>query len=652
MLKPPSGPRSLQALIKRRKQNRKKGNQPGTSSKQTGDHSNDGSDVEDYSDSEDEGSEGYKKGGYHPVYIGEKYKDGRYVVLKKLGWGHFSTVWLVLDRETNQYGALKVQKSAQHYTEAARDEITLLSQIRDGDPKDERHCVRLLDSFDHQGPHGKHVCMVFEVLGENLLALIKHYDYRGIPVPVVRNLARQMLIGLDYLHREREIIHTDFKPENVMLCDPLYERVWALPSAGQLAAAGRNQRLPASAAAARAGCKVPTPSNSSGGGAAPAAAESSDTSGLTKNQKKKLKKKKKKQAKAAAGADGGDDGAGGSDDEASGDEADSGPASQGAALPASAADSSTAAGPAGTEAAADAAGSKGQAAEGTGGEQPGPSNGASEGGDANVIRQPGLTEEGLLSARCKLVDFGNACWTYKQFTTDIQTRQYRAPEVILGAKYSWPCDMWSLACMIFELVTGDLLFDPRAGDNYDRDEDHLALFIELLGRMPRKVYEKGKYASNYFNRSGELRHIKRLKYWPLDRVLVEKYKMEEQEALSLSGFLLPMLEYIPEKRATAASMLSHPWLTGQLPPPPPVPSSGAAAAGSREQGGADSAQRDTGHAHTKSSRSPSPSPAGHGKQGGGQKDGKAQQAPDQQQQQQQQQEALTSTPAAAAKVHG
>ena len=56
-----------------------------------------------------QGSEGYKKGGYHPVFIGEKYKAGRYQVLKKLGWGHFSTVWLVLDKETGKYGAMKVR---------------------------------------------------------------------------------------------------------------------------------------------------------------------------------------------------------------------------------------------------------------------------------------------------------------------------------------------------------------------------------------------------------------------------------------------------------------------------------------------------------------------------------------------------------------
>lgn len=94
-----------------------------------------------------------------------------------------------------------MQKSATHYTEAARDEITLLTQIKNGDPEDSKHCCRLLDWFEHSGPHGRHICMIFEVLGDNLLTLIKRYNYKGVPIPVVRNLARQMLIGLDYLHR-------------------------------------------------------------------------------------------------------------------------------------------------------------------------------------------------------------------------------------------------------------------------------------------------------------------------------------------------------------------------------------------------------------------------------------------------------------------
>lgn len=81
-----------------------------------------------------------------------------------------------------------------------------------------------------------------------------------------------------------------------------------------------------------------------------------------------------------------------------------------------------------------------------------------------------LLEKEYLHANVKIVDLGNACWTHKHFTDDIQTRQYRAPEVLLGAKYDTSADIWSLACIIFELVTGDLLFDPQEGKSWDREE--------------------------------------------------------------------------------------------------------------------------------------------------------------------------------------
>lgn len=156
--------------------------------------------------SEDEGSEEYCKGGYHPVRVGDVYKEGRYCVERKLGWGHFSTVWLARDAaEGGRRVALKIQKSARHYTEAAMDEIALLRQVAEGDRGDTRGVVKLLDWFKHAGPHGQHVCMVFEYLGDNLLTLIKRYRYRGLPLAMVRQLSRHILAGLDYLHRECQV---------------------------------------------------------------------------------------------------------------------------------------------------------------------------------------------------------------------------------------------------------------------------------------------------------------------------------------------------------------------------------------------------------------------------------------------------------------
>jgi len=277
--------------------------------------------------------------------------------------------------------------------------------------------IQMLDHFDIVGPHGTHVAMVFERLGCNLLTLIRMYNFQGIPINFVKILSKQILIGLEFLHK-CGIIHTDLKPENVL-----------------------QQKTP----------KV---------------LRINEYDERTKELRTNLPQSKEEIL------------------EAFGDN----------------------------------------------------------------------------SYRVKIVDLGNACWSNKHFTEDVQTRQYRSPEVIIGAKYDCAIDIWSMGCIVFELLTGDLLFEPKSGKSFSKNDDHLAQMIELIGPIPKHVALNGRFSSKHFNKKGELLNIKNLQFWSIKEVLSEKYKFSEQEAEEISSFILPMLHFAPYRRSTATDCLSNPWI--------------------------------------------------------------------------------------------
>lgn len=85
----------------------------------------------------------------------------------------------------------------------------------------------------------------------------------------------------------------------------------------------------------------------------------------------------------------------------------------------------------------------------------------------------------------------------------------------MGAPYNFTADIWSTACLAFELATGDYLFDPHGGDEYSRDEDHLAHIIELLGNIPPSIAFRGKYGLKYFNSYGKLCVLFFILFWQM-----------------------------------------------------------------------------------------------------------------------------------------
>ncbi|XP_044538838.1 SRSF protein kinase 3 [Gracilinanus agilis] len=557
-----------------------------------------GSDDEEQEDPTD-----YCRGGYYPVKIGDLF-NGRYHVVRKLGWGHFSTVWLCWDIQRKRFVALKVVKSAVHYTETALDEIKLLKCVRDSDPSDPKRetVVQLIDDFRISGINGVHVCMVLEVLGHQLLKWIIKSNYQGLPLPCVKNIMRQVLQGLDYLHTKCKIIHTDIKPENILLCvGEVYIR-----------------RLAAEATLWQQSGAPPISGNT-----VSSAPQQIMNGKLSKNKRKKMRRKQKRQKQLleerlrdlqrledlegergleglldplpqppdidsdeASGATYANSQLGDSNGttltEASGGSLACSPQSLtsssgchpwggGGASPASSS-------PPRGQRTSNRGFSPDSQTSGFSGSLFSPASGSTLSGFSNRQEKGGLfsLSNRTLNAtdflvnplepqnadkiKIKIADLGNACWVHKHFTEDIQTRQYRAIEVLIGAEYGPSADIWSTACMAFELATGDYLFEPHSGESYTRDEDHIAHIVELLGDIPPAFALSGRYSREYFTRRGELRHIKNLKHWGLYEVLMEKYEWSLEQATQFTDFLLPMMEYIPERRATAAQCLQHPWL--------------------------------------------------------------------------------------------
>lgn len=494
------------------------------------------------------------------------------MILQKLGWGHFSTVWLSRDTKYNTYVAIKVQKSASHYLEAAFDEVEILQKAvthsEDSEwleelkrfyhgkklefDRNDCHVVQLLNAFIYTGPFGRHFCMVFEILGVNLLEIIKRYDYKGIPLPICRKMARQVLLGLRYLHKYCGIIHTDLKPENVMICLDK-EELREIYDKGQikkeddlknLKEIRKNVKLVNNE---ETDDSVDNRKNSMVNGIGENDEEEKEESEEEKdkieedeimnhpeiiellpkllltseqfeeelkkeiqdltNQKeikktrKRLKNRMKKHKKRIKKL-------------------------------------------------------KIKLIK----EQKEKKKNEPKKSEFQIDKA--LLKKGKLKQdfRIKIADLGNGCWTHHHFQPEIQTRQYRSPEVILGINYNETADMWSFACMLFEMLTGEFLFDPKKDDNFRKSEDHLALMMELLNKFPKNYSSIGTNSKKYVNEEGNLNKIKNLNFMNLKDLMMKYHGIKESEAQALSDFLMPILEIYPQKRATADEMLNHYWL--------------------------------------------------------------------------------------------
>ncbi|KAG2325046.1 hypothetical protein Bca4012_039534 [Brassica carinata] len=346
------------------------------------------------------------KDGHFSFVVGDTLTP-RYQILSKMGEGTFGQVLECFDNKNKEAVAIKVIRSVPKYREAAMIEIDVLQRLTRHDVGGSR-CVQIRNWFDYRN----HICIVFEKLGPSLYDFLRKNSYRSFPIDLVRELGRQLLESVAYMHDLR-LIHTDLKPENILLVSSEY-------------------------------IKIP---------------------------------------------------------------------------------------------------------------------------DYKFLSRP--TRDGSYfknlpkSSAIKLIDFGSTTLEHQDHNHIVSTRHYRAPEVILGVGWNYPCDLWSIGCILVELCSGEALFQTH------ENLEHLAMMERVLGPLPpHMVLRADRRSDRYFRRGAKLDwpegatsrdSLKAV--WKLPRLPNLIMQHVDHSAGDLIDLLLGLLRYDPTERLKAREALNHPFFT-------------------------------------------------------------------------------------------
>ena len=175
----------------------------------------------------------------------------------------------------------------------------------------------------------------------------------------------------------------------------------------------------------------------------------------------------------------------------------------------------------------------------------------------NEDKYKNIDSKYLYNPEIAIADFGAACIDDEYYDGDFGTRYYRAPEIILEGNFSNKVDIWAVGCVLYELVTGEFLFDPKKDRNNSRDYYHLSEIIDLLGNFEIETLKSTKKWKTYFNKSGRLIN----KSDNTSNKFNKLYKniKDENEYNQLIKLLKNMLEKDWKKRFSIHDIINDQW---------------------------------------------------------------------------------------------
>jgi serine/threonine protein kinase len=163
----------------------------------------------------------------------------------------------------------------------------------------------------------------------------------------------------------------------------------------------------------------------------------------------------------------------------------------------------------------------------------------------------------------KVIDFGSSCFEEERVYTYIQSRFYRAPEIILGVPYSTAIDMWSLGCILAELASGLPLFPGES------ECEQLLCIMQVCGIPPDHVLDQATRKKIFFgpvNAPKIVPNKRGKKRYPGTRSLSDVLGGRDTEFLNFLGSkrYVGCFDWDPKTRMTPEEGLAHPWLQGSL----------------------------------------------------------------------------------------
>ncbi|KAF3022998.1 hypothetical protein E8E14_010776 [Neopestalotiopsis sp. 37M] len=154
--------------------------------------------------------------GYHPIHLRDRLKDGRYEILNKLGFGASSTVWLAKDHITQRFVSIKIVVASE--SKNTNHELEVLQHLQANDPHSHpgrSNVAQLLDSFFHEGPNGRHLCVVLELLGPTLFRVAEQSQNGRLKADLARRVSGHIVKAVAYLH-SCGVAHGDIHMNNIL----------------------------------------------------------------------------------------------------------------------------------------------------------------------------------------------------------------------------------------------------------------------------------------------------------------------------------------------------------------------------------------------------------------------------------------------------